>query len=296
MVRRWRVLALVAAAVLLVLFILLPFAVAWSLLHPPRNQSATTPADLGFAYEELALRSPDGVPLSGWWIPGNRSDAAVLLLHGYKGSKASMLEYAPFLHRAGYPLLLLDLRNHGYSGGSVTTFGLREWRDASAAAEFLESRNFSRIGVLGISMGASTAVYAAASDPRLDAVVSDVGFFSLRESAGDAFRAIVGLPDVAFLPMVSLFGEWLGGAPLDHIAPGRRIGNISPRPVLVIHTDADRVVGSAAGHRLFGAAGEPKELWAVPDAEHGRVHDRYADAYEARVLAFFNRSLGPQAP
>lgn len=291
---RWKRVALVVAAVaLVVLFVLLPFFVAWSLLHPARNQTRLNPGDLDLSFESKALRSADGVGLQAWFVPGNRTDAAILLLHGYSGSKASMLKLAPFLHRAGYPLMLLDLRNHGRSSGDLTTFGLREWRDAVAAADDLKARNYSRIGILGESMGAATSLYAAANDPRFDAAVSDVGFYSLRESAGDAFRNIVGLPDAVFLPMTSWWGQALGGASMDDIAPGREIARISPRPVLIIHTDADKLTGPAAGHRLFEAAKEPKSLWAVPDAEHGRVHDKYPAEYEARVLDFFNRSLTP---
>ncbi len=289
---RWKWVLGVAAAILLVLFVVLPFFVAWGLLHPARNEPNKSPRDLGLSFASVALRSSDGVDLQSWYVYGDRTDAAILLLHGYQGSKASMLQYAPFLHRAGYPLLILDLRNHGRSDPGLTTFGLREWRDAVAAADELKARNFSRIGVLGESMGAATALYAAENDPRFDAVVSDVGFYSLRESAGDAFRNIVGLPDVLFLPMTSLWGQVLGGASMDDIAPGREIGRISPRPVLIISSDADKVVGAAAGHRLFEAAKEPKSLWEVPDAEHGKVHEKYPAEYEARVLDFFNRSLG----
>lgn len=289
---RWkRVAVVVAAVVLLVLFVALPFFVAWSLLHPARNQTALSPRDLGLSSDSVALRSSDGVALQGWFIPGNRTDAAIVLLHGYQGSKASMLPQAEFLHRAGYPLLLLDLRNHGRSEGGLTTFGHREWQDAVAAADHLQKQNFSRIGILGVSMGSATTLYAAARDPRFTAAVSDVGFYSLRESAGDAFRNIVGLPDAVFLPMTSWWGQVLGGASMDDIAPGREIGRISPRPVLIIHTDADKLTGPAAGHRLYEAAKEPKSLWAVPDAEHGRVHQKYPAEYEARVLDFFNRSL-----
>jgi dipeptidyl aminopeptidase/acylaminoacyl peptidase len=285
--------ALAGTVTLLVLFVLLPLFVAWNLIHPARNETTLSPRDLGLPFESVALRSADGVALQSWFVPGNRTDAAILLVHGYQGSKASMLPQAEFLHRAGYPVLLLDLRNHGRSQEALTTFGLREWQDAVAAANELQARNFTRLGILGVSMGSSTTLHAAARDPRFAAVVSDVGFYSLRESAADAFRNIVGLPDAVFLPMTSWWGQVLGGASMDDIAPGREIGRISPRPVLIIHTDADKLTGAAAGHRLFEAAGEPKEFWAVPDAEHGRVHQKYTAEYEARVLGFFDRNLAP---
>jgi hypothetical protein len=41
----------------------------------------------------------------------------------------------------------------------------------------------------------------------------------------------------------------------------------------------------------FHAAGEPKTLWELPDAQHTGGLSKHPEEYPARVLGFFRRSL-----
>jgi uncharacterized protein len=52
---------------LLVVMIVAPAVVA--AFVPPTSLGSTTPADLGLAYEDVAFATPDGVELSGWYLP-----------------------------------------------------------------------------------------------------------------------------------------------------------------------------------------------------------------------------------
>src|SRR4051812_12078793 len=58
----------IPAAGLLYLFVILPPKMAHSTLHPPRQVSRITPADLGLPYEDLTIAG-DGIDLSGWYLP-----------------------------------------------------------------------------------------------------------------------------------------------------------------------------------------------------------------------------------
>lgn len=60
-----------------------------------------TPADSGFAYEDVTLTASDGVSLAGWYIP-SQNGAAVILLHGYGGSRLGTWFQAQTLAAAGY--------------------------------------------------------------------------------------------------------------------------------------------------------------------------------------------------
>src|SRR5687768_17928676 len=46
----------------------------------------------------------------------------------------------------------------------------------------------------------------------------------------------------------------------------------SPRPLLLIHGEADAYTPISQSRALYEAAGEPRELWAVPDAPHVGSH------------------------
>src|ERR1035441_4878208 len=103
----------------------------------------------------------------------------IVLSHGYGDNQAQMLPYAEFLHRAGYSVFTYDMRNRGRSGGEAVTLGALEYLDLISAVAYLTTRadvDPDRIGALGLSLGGSTTLLAAASDPRIKAVVDDSGF------------------------------------------------------------------------------------------------------------------------
>jgi alpha-beta hydrolase superfamily lysophospholipase len=70
-------------------------------------------------------------------VTGDAGRGAVLLLHGVRSYRRSMLSRAIFLHDIGYSVLLINLQAHGESAGKRITLGYLESRDVVAAREFL---------------------------------------------------------------------------------------------------------------------------------------------------------------
>jgi fermentation-respiration switch protein FrsA (DUF1100 family) len=75
------------------------------------------------------------------------------------------------------------------------------------------------------------------------------------------------------------------------ISPVSVISRLSPKPVFIIAGEGDRLIPASNGQKLFAAAQEPKELWIIPNADHGGTLAAAGDEYEKRVGAFFDRSL-----
>src|SRR5689334_17132087 len=69
-----------------------------------RKTPAESPADRHMAFENETVTTSDGLRLAGWLIPG-ADRATVMLVHGYKDSRGSMLGVADVLHRHGYTVL-----------------------------------------------------------------------------------------------------------------------------------------------------------------------------------------------
>jgi hypothetical protein len=82
-----------------------------------REPTEQTPADEGLKFQEVGFRSTDGLALKGWWVPGEGSSRAVMLVHGLEGSKADqhVLKTASVYFQGGYSVLMFDLRSHGES-------------------------------------------------------------------------------------------------------------------------------------------------------------------------------------
>lgn len=263
-------------------------------VHPPRERLTHTPSELGLFYEDVTFVTSDGLELRGWFLPSRQGRAAVILGHGFTRSRQEMLDVAAMLHRNCYNVLLFDWRAHGESEGKRTTFGYKEVQDVAAALDFVSSRaevDPDRIGVLGRSLGGAIAIRAAADLAQLKAVVSDSPFPSLEDTieVGVSRRGPLGAWP---LRLIAVFlGTRTMGVDPDLVRPIDDIGEISPRPVLIMQGGRDELVPPDTGERLYAAAAEPKFLWYAPDAAHVKLASRYPAEYEARVLSFFDSAL-----
>lgn len=100
--------------------------------------------------------------------------ATIVLLHGYTLTKESMLPWAFVFAQAGYRVVMIDLRGHGQSTGQWIGFGKYETEDLKQALDYLIAQQLcdERVGVLGLSYGATMALHWAAHDPRVRAVAT----------------------------------------------------------------------------------------------------------------------------
>jgi pimeloyl-ACP methyl ester carboxylesterase len=99
-------------------------------------------------------------------LPREESDRALLWVHGFNTCRSCefdgrFIEFANTLHASGFNILMIDLRGHGESEGERVTFGKQEKWDVLGAVDWLHQRGFTKIGVLGASLGAVSTVEAA---------------------------------------------------------------------------------------------------------------------------------------
>ena len=130
------------------------------------------------AAQGVTIHSRTGADLAATFFAGSKR-AAVILSHGYGDNQNQMLPYAEFLNRDGFSVLIYDMRNRGRSTGDAVTLGALEQTDLISAVDYITSRpeiDTNRIGALGVSLGGSATLLAAAADPRIKAVVDDSGF------------------------------------------------------------------------------------------------------------------------
>lgn len=282
---------------LLLLTIALSFILVYANTHPPRYPLHVPPSEYQADYETISFVSEDGLPLKGWLVkpPHPRAkSSAIIICHGVGANKSDFTELAASLARRGYFVLLFDFRAHGESSGSRTSLGYHEQKDVVAALSVLKARkdiDLHRIGIYGFSMGGSTALLAAAKSGAFSAVAVDSAFTSLRDQARGAIRGFYHLPSFPFLHLAIFGYELYFQTRVENIAPVNVIANISPVPLLIIAGEGDKLIPADNGRKLYSAAGEPKELWIIPGADHGGTLAAAGSEYEKRVGEFFDKNL-----
>lgn len=271
-----------------VLALVILWAAGTTLIAPARRSIGSLPTDLsGRAVE---FRSASGATLRGWFLPGRKGAGAVVLMHGYRGSRLNMVSRARFLSSAGYTVLLFDFQAHGESEGENITAGYLESRDARAAFDFVRAEApGERVGVLGVSMGGAAALLA---EPPLDAqaLVLEMSYPTIGQAMDDRLRMHLGSWAVVFRPLMTAQLKLRLGVSADDLRPVEHVGRVAA-PKLFIAGAEDRHTTLEESRQLFDAAAEPKELWVVEGAHHQDLHALKGREYEERILSFFEKYL-----
>jgi dipeptidyl aminopeptidase/acylaminoacyl peptidase len=262
--------AVLAVVILYQAGVLAAMLVAWRNAHvPPRR----TPAELGLAYEDLRIPTANDRRLHAWLIPGGDSRRpAVVLVHGWNRNAERMLPYVQILHPAGYHLLAFDARHHGASDLDGHASMKKFSEDIRAAVSWLAARpdvDTGKLAVVGLSIGGSAAIHAAAHDPRIRAVVTVGSFAHPRDAmlqAGLASRLLA-----PAMPLVFRVIEWRIGARFNQLAPEHQAGRVAGR-MLLVHGEEDAIVPVANLERLERAAGGRAEAWRIPGRGHSDPH------------------------
>lgn len=232
-----------------------------------RAEVPPLPADIPAA--RVAFRSADGVDLVAWFAEAEAPKATIILVHGASGTRGDAYVglYGMMRDLLGrnYSVLALDLRNHGDSGDGPRgpTFGPDEGRDIIAAADWIKARNPGRrVAAYGISMGGNAVLYAAAVDPRIEAVITQDTYALAPPVVRRGLIASTGLPDyLADAVLWSARHFWgLADGEGRGIEVAPRLGS---RPWLIMQSASDPIVPAADAEAL--AAADPgARLWSTP--------------------------------
>jgi len=283
-----------AIALAAVGYLLVCLAIAWRFTTARR----CAPKAFDGQAEQVSFAARDGLArIDGWYLQAPSGGPAVVFVHGKDACRGDELKAPTFaLARcfadAGVAVLMIDLRGHGTSSGSRMTYGEHERFDVLGAVDWLRRRGHGRIGVLGASMGASTALLAAAMEPGIVAVVADSPFADFGRMIERQYRNLSRLPGF-FLPGALLVGRLLTGVDLRGVRPLDAAQRLVGRAVLVIHSSGDRFVPAEDSRCLAHAMGA--ECWTTPTRGHIGSYRALQSDYTARVLQFFLATLAVPA-
>lgn len=269
----------------------------WSGTRPRPSVPRVTPNAYGFAYEDVQIISAheDGVKLSGWIIkPDSAAIGSVILCHGHTSTRSEMLKRAVLLRKHHFTTLLFDFRARGLSEGARCTLGMLEMWDVIGAVEFLKSRRDTQdlpMFVLGNSMGGAAAIFAAAQDPRIRAVVAEGVFASLTDVVKRRISFAAGPLAARVTDECARVGVSDVNLDIALVKPASVIARISPRPLLLITDGLDMTCPRTESDKLFEAAQEPKQRWIASAAPHISAFQLYPDLYERTIVSFLETAI-----
>ena len=278
----------------LVMFLAFTAFVGYKMVKPPRLIEDWTPKDLGFDYEDITIKTRDGLRLSGWWIP-NEKDSMVIPLHGYTRSRwddVYMKQTIEFLLKQGYSVLTFDFRAHGKSEGSFTTVGEKELLDVLSAIDWLEENHpekAKKIALVGFSMGAIVTIRALAEDERVTCGVADSPPICLDKTGARGLKYFANLPEWLYQfvkPFTKLFS---GAKELNMLGYAERVR----KPLLLVAGENDPLVKVEEVkdfHERNRKVNPNVELW-VTDAPHVRTLKLHPEEWKERVGEFLKRHL-----
>jgi fermentation-respiration switch protein FrsA (DUF1100 family) len=240
--------------------------------------------------EDKFLTTGDGIRIHGWLCypgdnvrrvassspstgepPASEDLPVILFLHGNAGNVTDRYELIQVLVRIPACVFIIDYRGYGKSEGSPSETGL--YSDGQAAWNFLTGEFATSPGqviLYGESLGGAVAIeLAARANPG--GLIVQSSFTSMSDMASH---------------IAPVFPRFLLHTRMDSLD---KIKNTNC-PKLFVHGTNDELVPLEMGKRLYAAAADPKEFYAVKGASHNDVFENGGDAYLYKLRGFVSRS------
>ena len=252
-------------------------------------------ADFGVSSSSVALKSCDGVSLMAYEVAVEQPQGVVICLGGiHSATVTNWYGHSKLFADNGFASLLLDLRSHGKSEGEKIYAATREWQDVDAAVEYIRSQERyigKPIVVMGLSMGAATAVVSIGRNSDIDGLISLSSYssweYNFNRNVEQRVPKIVAKMLSPFVDIVTRlrFGRMAAITPLAEI---KKLGS---RPALLVQAVGDRTVPYGNFVELTAVAPQV-QTWVVESDNHciidDFVHPQTDEQYCKRIIEFLN--------
>ena len=244
----------------------------------------------GTSFEELMVKMPEakdlriqgfeGVPISGKYFEvSDTAKCAIIFIHGWSGTWAGMLKYAPVFEDCGCQMIFYDHRVHGESGGEYPTGGIKEKEDLWAVTKWVANKydlGYDQIGWAGASWGAATALQAAAINEDVGFVLADASYQDWYSTIFERAIRDYGVVINVLTPGVMAFVNWRTGIDYKDASPILAASHIT-EPVLLIHSRTDTQTSSEQSVNIS------KKLNASSEFHHlDWGNDHTADVWDSK--------------
>ncbi|KAH9605032.1 hypothetical protein KSS87_005365 [Heliosperma pusillum] len=272
--------------------------VAWLEKHLPSSQLCALTSSSVIVNLQLknkrgqTLRCSHYVPAI---YPTDSAFPCVIYCHGNSGCRADANEAAVVLLPANITVFTLDFSGSGLSDGNYVSLGWHEKNDLGAVVSYLRNtKNVSRIGLWGRSMGAVTCLLYGSEDPSITGMALDSAF-------SDLFNLMMELVDVYKIRLPK-FTVKMGVQYMRRVIQKRanfdikdlnctQVASKTFVPALFAHANGDRFIQPHHSDIIFKLFAGEKNIIKF-DGDHNSPRPQFY--YDSVSIFFYNTLKPPQ--
>lgn len=226
--------------------------------------------------------------LVGEYFDFGGEKAAIVIAGRMESLKYSYYFAEPY-RRAGYNVLVIDNRSHGYSDGVFCCLGYREYADLQCWSRLLvEELHNKKVFLHGICIGSSAALFAMVDKDCPD-YIEGMCADGMYVNFGESFKNHMiedNRPKIIFKSLVFLFMRIFSHADVVHDGPINRIDRMK-KPILFIHSKKDTYSTPDQAEKLYEKCGsENKRLVWFEKGQHSRVRVNAPEKYDDTIIEF----------
>ncbi|HXG66883.1 MAG TPA: alpha/beta fold hydrolase [Blastocatellia bacterium] len=291
--------------------VLLDFYFIYRLTHPPRTELYGTPRDFQVIlqkpmWSDEKWKNADGTETVGWFLNQRKPAPAIILSHAYASNRSELLTLSFELWKAGYHVLVYDLRGHGESPVQWSGLGTYENEDILSAIKFIKGlKNEAgqelldgRIGLYGVGLGGYASVVASAQDPMVKAIAVDSVYPDVTRFVNHKVKTLVGsetgwagrVIDSAYASQLTSLVMQVYLLRRDDSSPTLESAVTASNRRILFMTGKDAGAVQEMTRNLHSIANDPKEFAEVEQTRLTRLYEK-SESYDARVTAFFRSAL-----
>ena len=200
-----------------------------------------------------------------------KSDKAVIVCHGAGRSKNSIpVVQTSQILASKYDVYAFDFRGHMESSGTFRADGDTD-NDLKAVLDYVRSMNYTKVAVVGWSIGAWTALLSAARGRKIDAIVAAAPPpYDLTRLSYLRLLKRLTLFHVSILPGVAVIRSLWAGVGTHTLTIEDFVRHIPNIPILLIYNDFDYAsqIGAEAFEQLYERLPATSEQLRLPGTGH----------------------------
>jgi len=217
----------------------------------------------------------------------------MILVHWHESNHKAMYPLAEEFLQHGYDVILYDQRSHGENTAETVSFGLFESKDLQHVVQYVvDNYDYSKISILGQSMGAATVAYYSGTEhanEHVNCVIIDSAYSSMYEEvAWEISKSRDSFFGHTLSDYGSLYSKLINNFSFQDADIVKRVKN-NNLPTMIVHSRKDMKCPFYMGEELYKAIPHENKRFEIYDeSEHLFAYWDESERYINSVISFID--------